>query len=40
MLESTTKYYLYIRDGKELFTSNCDLALKRADEDTEIKIIT
>ena len=31
--------YIYIRDGKELFTGSLDLAHKRADEDTEIKTV-
>lgn len=39
MLESTKECYLYIRDGKELFTGSEDLAHKRADEGTEIKIV-
>ena len=33
-----TIYYIYVRDGKDLFTSNLDLAHKRADEGTEIKV--
>lgn len=36
-IEETT-YYIYVRDGKEFFTSNLDLAHKRADEGTEIKV--
>lgn len=33
-----TIYYTYVRDGKEFFTANLDLAHKRADEGTEIKV--
>ena len=33
------KHYIYIHMGKELFTPNEDLAHKRADEGTEIKVI-
>ena len=33
------KHYIYTYMGKELFTPNLDLAMKRADEDTQIKII-
>ena len=32
-------YYLYLIDGKEFFTSNIELAHKRADRDSEIKVI-
>tara|TARA_R100000951_G_scaffold114569_1_gene119776 strand:- start:1057 stop:1194 length:138 start_codon:yes stop_codon:yes gene_type:complete len=39
MLQATDECYIYIKDGKELFTSNIDLAHKRADDDTEIKIV-
>ena len=39
-MEESTVYYIYIRNGKECFTSNVDLAHKRADEDTEIKLKT
>ena len=39
MLESTAECYVYIKDGKEYFTSNEDLAHKRGDEGTEIKTI-
>lgn len=39
MLESTAECYIYIKDGKELFTGSLELAHKRADEGTEIKII-
>jgi hypothetical protein len=39
MLHATDECYIYIKDGKELFTSNFDLASKRADDDTEIRII-
>lgn len=38
MSEEKTAYYTYIHGGKEFFTSNLDLAHKRADEGTEIKI--
>lgn len=31
-------YYIYVNNGKEFFTSNEDLAHKRADEGTEIKV--
>lgn len=33
-----TIYYIYVNNGKEYFTSNEDLAHKRADEGTEIKV--
>lgn len=33
-------YYFYVVNGKEYFTSNVDLAYKRADENTEIRIKT
>ena len=33
-----TIYYIYVNNGKEFFTSNEDLAHKRADEGTEIKV--
>ena len=39
MLESTAECYIYIKDGKELFTGCLELAHKRADESTEIKIV-
>lgn len=39
MLESTAECYIYIKDGKELFTGSLELAHKRADLYTEIKII-
>jgi hypothetical protein len=39
MLQATDECYIYIKDGKELFTSNIDLAHKRADEGTKIKVI-
>ena len=39
MLESTAECYIYIKDGKELFTGSLDLAHKRADDDTEIRVI-
>lgn len=37
--DTETTYYIYLRGGKEFFTSNRDVAMKRADEDTELKII-
>jgi len=39
MLQTSDECYIYIRDGKELFTGSLDLAHKRADEETEIKTI-
>ena len=33
-------YYFYVVSGKEYFTSNIDLAYKRADVGTEIRIKT
>ena len=39
MLQATDECYIYIKDGKELFTGSLDLAHKRADEGTEIKVI-
>ena len=39
MLESNAECYIYIKDGKELFTGSLELAHKRADEGTEIKVI-
>jgi hypothetical protein len=39
MLHATDECYIYIKDGKEYFTSNEDLAHKRADEGTDVKII-
>ena len=39
-MEESTVYYIYIRNGKEYFTSNQDLAHKRADEDTKIRLKT
>jgi len=39
MLETTAECYIYIKDGKELFTGSLDLAHKRADDDTEIRVI-
>ena len=38
MSEEKTIYYIYINNGKEYFTANEDLAHKRADEGTEIKV--
>ena len=38
--EEKTVYYIYVNNGKEYFTSNEDLAHKRADEGTEIKVYT
>jgi len=40
MVEESTVYYIYMRNGKECFTSNEDLAHKRADEGTEIRLKT
>ncbi len=40
MREENDYYYVYINDGKEYFTSNVDLAHKRADEGTSIKQLT
>ncbi len=37
-MEEPEEYYTYLVDGKEKFTSNWDLAHKRADEGSEIKI--
>ncbi len=39
MLESQAECYIYIKDEKELFTGSLELAHKRADEGTEIKVI-
>jgi len=39
-MQETTVYYVYIRNGKECFTPNEDIAHKRADEGTEIKLKT
>ena len=39
-MEESTVYYIYTRDGKEYFTPNEDLAHKRADEGTEIRLKT
>tara|TARA_R100001460_G_scaffold22735_2_gene46145 strand:+ start:1126 stop:1251 length:126 start_codon:yes stop_codon:yes gene_type:complete len=33
------KHYIYVHMGKEFFTPNLELAHKRADEGTEIKVI-
>ena len=38
--EENAVYYTYVNNGKEFFTSNEDLAYKRADEGTEIKVYT
>lgn len=38
--EEKAVYYTYVNNGKEYFTSNEDLAHKRADEGTEIKVYT
>jgi|TARA_R110001592_G_scaffold123088_1_gene330563 hypothetical protein len=38
-MEEQQEFYTYLVNGKEKFTSNYDLAWKRADENTEIKII-
>ena len=39
MLQATNECYIYIKDGKELFTGCLELAHKRADEGTNIKTI-
>lgn len=39
MLESTRECYIYIRDGKEFFTGSEELAHKRGDDGTEIKVV-
>ena len=36
--EEKPVYYIYINNGKKLFTSNIDLAWKRSDEGTEPQI--
>jgi len=38
-MEEPQEYYIYLVEGKERFTSNYDLAWKRADENTDVKII-
>lgn len=38
-MEQPEEYYTYLVNGEEKFTSNWDLANKRADEDSEIKVI-
>jgi len=40
MKEEINYYYVYINNGKELFTSNVDLAHKRADDGTSIIRLT
>ena len=40
MVEESTVYFIYTRNGKEYFTSNEDLAHKRGDEGTEIRLKT
>jgi len=40
MPENTSLFYTYLIDGKEYFTSNLDLAHKRADSNTDITITT
>ena len=40
MGEEINYYYVYINNGKELFTSNVDLAHKRADNGTSIIRLT
>ncbi len=37
-MEEPEEYYTYLVNGKEKFTSNYDLACKRADEGSEIKV--
>ena len=39
MSENLQQCYIYIKDEKEFFTGSLDLAHKRADEDTVIKVI-
>jgi|19_taG_2_1085344.scaffolds.fasta_scaffold98875_2 hypothetical protein len=39
MWDTESTYYYYTRNGKEFFTSNRDLALSRAEEGTELRII-
>ena len=39
MLQPLDECYIYIRNGKEYFTSCIELAHKRADEGTKIKIV-
>jgi len=38
-MEQPIEYYTYLVNGKEKFTSNYDLAWKRADEGSDVKII-
>ena len=38
-MEEPEEYYVYLVDGEEKFTSNYDLASKRADEGSKIGII-
>jgi len=38
-MEEPEEYYIYLVDGEEKFTSNYDLASKRADEGSKIGII-
>ena len=40
MLQATDECYIYIKDGKEFFTGSLDLAHKRGDDGTDIKIVT
>jgi len=37
--DTESTYYIYLRGGKEFFTANRDVAMKRADEGTELRII-
>jgi len=38
-MEEQQEYYTYLVNGKEKFTSNYDLAWKRSDEGSDIKVI-
>jgi hypothetical protein len=38
MTDETNEFYYYISNGVKVFTSNIDLAHKRADEGSEIEI--
>lgn len=38
-MEEPVEYYIYLVNGKEKFTSNYDLAWKRADEGSDVKIV-
>ncbi len=37
-MEEPEEYYTYLVNGEEKFTSNYELAFKRADEESEIKV--